>query len=744
MYEQYFADFRNLLFEMGVLKEDEQIVDIIDNCLLLERVSSKGYHYRAADPNTLKTLFITTRKARLPKDRYGQIKAKIKEWNGPHRADGLLNMTADERATALLIEIFINILPKHQMVYREPQLNLSLKMMEALHKTLIALCEAEVGTGKTHAYILAIAIKNLFLANRKSTIISTSTIALQKALTDEYLPQISKILLEHRISEKPFYYVVRKGKKHYVCDKKLHAYRNSLIHTKENADLITTLDEMLTGGIGIDLDEVLISDYVKRKICVTHCDKKCSMKGICRYNQFISQCLNHYYDFQITNHNLLIADLLVKRRGGKPLLATFGQVVIDEAHKLTSTVHDMYGVKISDRDIELLNRHIIKAAPHDVPKLRESCYRILLHTQRLFNSLEVEQKRQGSKKVNMIQPVVNELKALIFELKQTSMLFLDFEMAYSVNLFKIRTQIEDMAYRLTPLTTQADWIMWLDISRSKERSLCALPKRYGELVNKDLWELDIPIILTSGTMSIKGDFSYLEHNAGLREQKARVIQMTTRSPFEYNKNALLYLPLDMPFPDNKSKEYLESLLLEIEQLIKATHGHTLVLFTSYNTMEQAFIEMQKRITEYPMFIMGRGQINVIETFRNSKNGVLFASDSAGEGIDLAGDILSSVVIAKLPFPIPDAISEYECSLHNEFESYLTDSIIPTMLIKLRQWIGRGIRRETDTCVFSILDSRAVGRYQKEILSALPQMPVTNDIVDVGRFILNKKNEDYFA
>ena len=98
---------------------------------------------------------------------------------------------------------------------------------------------------------------------------------------------------------------------------------------------------------------------------------------------------------------------------------------------------------------------------------------------------------------------------------------------------------------------------------------------------------------------------------------------------------------------------------------------------------------------------------------------------------------------KLPFPAPDPISEYEKSLYDDFSCYLSDSIIPKMLMKLRQWMGRGIRRETDTSVFSILDSRARERYFPDILSALPNMPVTDQIEEVGQFIVSHKTEEYF-
>ena len=146
---------------------------------------------------------------------------------------------------------------------------------------------------------------------------------------------------------------------------------------------------------------------------------------------------------------------------------------------------------------------------------------------------------------------------------------------------------------------------------------------------------------------------------------------------------------------------------------------------------------------YPHLRMGKGRLDAIDAFRKSGNGVLCASDSAGEGIDLAGDILSSLIVVRLPFPAPDPVLEYEKTLYPDFYGYLNKVIVPGMLIKLRQWIGRGIRRETDTCVFSILDSRASRRYRNDILAALPDMPVTHQISDVSRFIADKKTGAYF-
>lgn len=131
-------------------------------------------------------------------------------------------------AEELLIYLFDEILPKHGMNLRVKQKELSLEMLRALQENKLALCEAEVGTGKTHTYILALTVHNIYSDKKIPAVISTSTIALQKSLTEEYIPQISGILLEHHVIDKPLSFVVRKGKRHYVCDSRLKIYETSI------------------------------------------------------------------------------------------------------------------------------------------------------------------------------------------------------------------------------------------------------------------------------------------------------------------------------------------------------------------------------------------------------------------------------------------------------------------------------------------------------------------------------------
>ena len=739
--EQYLADIMNTLFETGVLKENERIVGIIDNCLLLERFTGKSYSYRICDFNSLQMKYLFSRQKQLSQDGYDTISEKIDDLGYSKEKPTNFTKTNEERASALLSSIFTDILPKHGLNLREQQMELSLAMLRGLQRKEISLCEAEVGTGKTHAYILAVVVNNLFSERKAPTVISTSTIALQKALTNEYIPQISKILMEHRITEVPLSFVVRKGKSHYRCDNRFRCFIGTMNYIKVSPEQRNLLEAMRDGGYGIDVDDVPLNNYLKNSINVTDCSPNCGYYGICGYHNFRDICLHRYFDFHITNHNFLLADLLVKKRSGNTLLPKYGQAVIDEAHKLTATAQAMYGWSITENEISKLNFRLLRIFSKDLV-VRKLCNKLADSKSRLERTLEPHLMNNHEVGLRITSQLNTDILALIKALKDLSVHFFTLNKQTKQILHKTVRQIDSISERLQNCLKVDDYVITIKQNEDKSYTLSATPKHLGILLNQDFWDKDVPIILTSGTMSVDGDFSHLKRKAGLYVGN-KISETRTKSPFNYNLNALLYLPRYMPYPDVKNEKYNKALLVEIMELIKLTHGHTLLLFTSYRQMEQVFLEVQKQITEYPLFLMGKGNINAIDEFRDSHNGVLFASDSAGEGIDLAGDILSSVIIVRLPFPILDAMSEYEMSLYQKFGDFLIDSIIPTMLMKLRQWFGRGIRRETDSCVFSILDARASKRYKHDILVAIPEMPVTRDISDVGRFILNKKDDSYF-
>ncbi len=724
-------NMRNASFDLhrkGFMKNQEKLVDVVYNTAILEKERRKQYTYLAVNLKTFEQYILGCKSFQMKKEHLLEFHDKIKR----HIEDNSKNLTTrNEKEKLLLMKLFEEILPNSGMNFRKQQMDLSLKILEGLQNRKISLCEAEVGTGKTHAYILASVVHNLFKGHKQSTVIATSTIALQKAILNEYLPQISKVLMQNEVIDKPLKYIVRKGKSHYICENKLKVLVNIMSKNHSDDLKLSDLRELMYDQRQIELDELPFKNYIKKRICVTGCNKKCGHKDKCRYREFLIESIKCDYDFQILNHNYLMADIITKKDISKALLPHFGQVIIDEAHKLPDTIRDMYGVKIYADEIPRIISEIASKQKISVGK-----YKTILE---MNKTLFIDINKKSNTKIEIDKFMQVRINKIVSILKKAELDLIKGSYSSNENL---RNQIKRVIMKFDNLVNNSENIMWSNFENNKI-TLSYLSVGIRDKINEDFWKTNIPTVMTSGTISVNGDFSHIEDKLGLENQVSRIERSSTSSPFDYKKQGILYLPKNMPFPRTDNDEYNKIITEEITNLIKVTHGHTLILFTSYKMMDKVFHEISNKNLPYPMFMMGRGKLNVIDDFRNSKNGVLFASDAAGEGIDLQGDILSILIVVRLPFPIPNAVSEYEISQKGCFEEYLSSDIVPQMIIKLRQWIGRGIRRETDTCAFTILDPRASGRYRETILNALPDMPVTRCRTDVSQFILDNKTIDYF-
>ena len=183
---------------------------------------------------------------------------------------------------------------------------------------------------------------------------------------------------------------------------------------------------------------------------------------------------------------------------------------------------------------------------------------------------------------------------------------------------------------------------------------------------------------------------------------------------------------------------------QIQELINTANGHTLVLFTSYDQMGRVYEKLKDKFP-VPVLQAQRNPQIYLERFKQLPNAVLFASGACWEGVDFPGDMVSLLIIVKLPFQVPDPLGEAMRKQYGNLHSYIQTAIVPGMQIKLRQGCGRAIRTETDSCVVAILDPRAApgGRYHRAVLDALPEMPVSDKLTDIQHFLQSKKNPSYF-
>ena len=622
-------------------------------------------------------------------------------------------------------QIFREILPRHGMAVREEQIALCHEVLDTLYNKEISLCEAGVGTGKTLAYLVGCILWQMHRPERMKLpiVISTSSVALQDAILTEYLLDLSAILLDKGIITAPITAVVRKGKERFVCDARL----------AERASLVQPSRERQTNSLNIaahilDMDHIPeLSRYDRCRISVPRsCPRDCFMRLDCRYQQYLRDSMKP--DIQICNHNYLLANAAHRMENQPLLLRSYQALVVDEAHKLPDAARQMYTEKLSEADmndlcLQLQQGHYL----HLEQRLRSTFLAFSISCGQNLSRL----RRKDSVSFTLT-PFRREALADCIAILQYAGAILGMP-----RYLRHRLGEAESFFRLFWLEVPTR-ILYIDYDADGQPTFCAASSRVPQLLRSALWNTREPAILTSGTLAAAGDFSHTEQLLGLAAYRP-LRHFRADSPFSYKKKCLLYFP-----PRVKTRMDNRKMAEEIVRLVDACHGHALVLFTSYRQMAEV-----RALTDgqwpYPTYQAWRNGGKIIQQFKQSGNGVLFAAGSCWEGIDFPGDMVSLLIIAKLPFPIPDPVSDYERRQYPNLRDYINAEVIPEMQKKLRQGFGRAIRTEQDSCVVAILDERAgIGsRYHDAALAALPSCPTTEKIEDVQQFIREQKHPDYF-
>ena len=622
--------------------------------------------------------------------------------------------------------IFKELMPVQGMAERPEQIALSHRMLNTMLNGGIALCDAGTGIGKTYAYLVAgIAFLRLRAEKRlpfQPILISTSSIALQNAVLNEYIPFLSELMLADGMSDHPIRAVVRKGKRHYVCDERLERRLRQVDLKKKNKAAANALASLL---VDLDVDQAeRLSGYDRERVCVPSC---CDChRSACRYLAFLHECEVRQYAFQICNHNLLLADAIRRDRDGKPILPKACAVIIDEAHKLPEASRQMFGRTLTAEDIQ----SIIKA-------LRSE--KFLLAAENL-----------SGVSANLINTLAKPPEDKPFS--EYARLLIAPERMLAVTQKKLNPELTAPTRRRLRDTSAAagtlcgekdDMIRYATETENGETMLCATVSNLSEKLGHTMWKQPRPFLLTSGTLAVGRDFRRFRQEAGLNSGY-RVKESVSASPFDYQRNCLLYFPEDPPSMRNPN--YFEDLTAEILSLLNASHGHALVLFTSYAAMSAVKERLLRENLRWPLFAMSRNAVYTAEQFKRSPGAVLLATGAAWEGFDFPGDAVSMLIIPRLPFPQPNALKEKEREKYDTLKKFIRTVVVPEMQIKLRQGFGRAIRTETDTCAVAILDERAGigGRYHRDVLSALPRISQASHIEAVGSFFREKKSAQYFA
>jgi len=429
------------------------------------------------------------------------------------------------------------------------------------------------------------------------------------------------------------------------------------------------------------------------------------------------------------------------------LLPDYKAVIIDEAHKLTGAAQQMYGTAIKQNETNsLVKKAIPKNEKTKTKKISSSlCNEVITYKNLFFKEL-IKQipKDLYSDDTEKFETIITS-RASVF-LKR---IIVNCEELLRIMPYKDRKLLSDIKRIVEDMKvfTHSDIIYWIEKPDVKGQSvLFSIPKTLSKEMSEDLWYSKNSMLLTSGTISVDGDFNYMKKELGINIVNGnKITEISKSSPFSFKENCMIYIADNIPFPNNDDDKYINRVIEETYKLIKASNGHALVLFTSYKPLRQVYKNLSEQITDIPLIEMSRGRSNAVLEFKKSKNGVLFATGSTWEGVNIPGDTLSHLIIVKLPFPIPDPITEYDKTIYDDMDEYRNSVLIPKMLIKLRQGVGRLIRSETDTGVISILDSRASkkGNYHDAVINALPKCSIAKDIREIEFFLRRKKNESYF-
>jgi len=480
-------------------------------------------------------------------------------------------------------------------------------------------------------------------------------------------------------------------------------------------------------------------------ICI---GQKCTDFEACFITQMRSRA--DAADIVVVNHHLFFADLNVRGNQFGKVIPDYGAVIFDEAHLIEDIAADYFGFQVSNFQIDELVRDTDNLpigdaiVTRDLTKLAAKIMGLADQFWHRFRQAKTDGRfpllpdafshrtTNGSNKLTPLGEAHAALDNTLASLEATLMKFAT-EMPEAESMLRRTRQTR---FDLDFVVTQAEknYVYWLE-RRGKGIFLRASPVDVSELLREKLFDKVESCILTSATLSSAGSFNFVRERLGLDTKKTA--GFTAESSFDYERQAILYLPKAMPDP--RSPEFSQLAASEIIKIINVTHGHAFVLCTSNQSMTTLYELVSSRVN-YPCLIQGSmSKTGLLERFRETPNAVLFATTSFWQGVDVQGEQLSCVIIDKLPFAVPTdplvaARSRY---IEENGGRSFSDYSIPQAVISLKQGIGRLIRSRTDRGVIAILDPRIRTKpYGRDFLTSLPRMRITSDLEEVARTVQN--------
>ncbi|MEZ5244569.1 MAG: ATP-dependent DNA helicase [Acidimicrobiales bacterium] len=591
---------------------------------------------------------------------------------------------------------------------REGQREMATAVAVAIRDRGHVVVQAGTGTGKSLAYLVPTVLAG------QTAIVATATKALQDQLAGKDLPFLDG-LIPGGVD-----YAVLKGRSNYLCLQRLdEAEADDRLGLDLDDDRGTTLDTELlsrlrafaaTTETGDRTELPDIDDRTWRLVSVGR--DECPGAGRCPVGD---DCLAERARRKAAEANVIVVNLHLYAIEimVEGILPDHDLVVIDEAHQLEDIVSEAAGRQISPARLQAAARAASAVlADRDAPVGVEEAA-TLLHSmldgmvgERLPDGLDEESGRTIDLIRGRVDQLMNALRAVPKDAPpDTAAKALRARQA-------VTSLLDDIDYVRWPIDHE---VLWVDGPTSNP-SLRSTPIAIDTLLEENLWSKR-PGVLTSATLS-PATTSVLGLPAGTP-------MIDVGSPFDYENNALLYCPTDLPDP--RADGHREARLAELEALIVAAGGRTLALFTSWSAMRDAAAHLEPRLP-WPVFVQGEGsKMALLDAFVDDDEACLFATMSFWQGVDIPGSTCNLVVIDRLPFPRPDD-PVLQARRERAGKAAFRTIDLPRAATMLAQGAGRLIRSATDRGVVAVLDPRlATSRsYRWELINALPPMKRTKE------------------
>lgn len=626
--------------------------------------------------------------------------------------------------------------------YRPGQIEMARAVMRAFEEKRHLIVEAGTGTGKTLAYLVpAVAAA---LGGNGRVIVSTGTKNLQEQLMEKDIPFLQSVL------PKPFSATYMKGRNNYLCLNRLARAQSSPV--LEGLDEVDYFDEVCYWSRESETgDRAELANLPEPLSFWRHIDarsesclgQKCPDFDPC----FITRMRNRAQeaDIVVVNHHLFFADLSLRDSNYGSVLPDYTAVILDEAHLVEEVASEYFGAQVSNYQIEDLVRDLGMLNIEDAGvdrELTKSLARLSRFSDDFWMGFRDGRGEDGrypivpgtfARRVNgeLEATRLGDLYTALEGAVQRAETTLDALKEKTPDVDSLIRRLREIRFGLQFIVTGEDkkFVYWLE-RRNRGTFLRASPIDVAGLLQDKLFEEVPTVVLTSATLSSGGNFAFIRDRLGLDTAD----DLIAETSFDYESQAILYLPARMPDP--RDREWTRAAAAEVVKILNATEGRAFVLSTSLAGMQSLFDNVWEEI-DYPCLVQGsasKGQL--LKRFRETPNAVLFATSSFWQGVDVRGEQLSCVIIDKLPFAVPTdpIIAARQRYIEDTGGSSFYEYSVPQAIIALKQGLGRLIRSTTDRGVLAILDPRLRTKgYGRTFLQSLPSCRVTSRISDVATF-----------